>query len=394
MTAGSQGQGQGQEEALLADVIAAPDDDAPRLVYADFLQERGRPEDALRGELIVVQCERERLEREEKTTTLEYRRARWREEELLARLEGDYRRGFLHRWTLSTRDALCAIAEAPWAPLLETIVLRGDGALTFDARRLLALELPSEEPLWAPERGLPHPRLVPALLAARFTAPTEQTIRDLIEHDAPGLRHVTCVNGLRFTDHAFEAYAKTPSFAKLDRLALWRIEESEAYHFIEHAPPEASALTIVADDDVRTPLAMSSSFRRCPALSHVRELHVSVAYELEDVALLVRDAPHLERWTAPDGLSADAREAVAKGPLTERLRHLELSFGGYPDVADLVTAPWARLQSLALGNATIGPELAKAPALESLVELRLFGCQIAGDVEAAIRARWPRVRIE
>src|SRR5262245_60193175 len=37
---------------LFADVVAAPDDDAPRLVYADWLTERGNP----RGELIVVQC--------------------------------------------------------------------------------------------------------------------------------------------------------------------------------------------------------------------------------------------------------------------------------------------------------------------------------------------------
>ncbi|MBL8956574.1 MAG: TIGR02996 domain-containing protein, partial [Myxococcaceae bacterium] len=41
-------------EALLADVYAAPDDDAPRRVYADFLLERGDP----RGELITLQLAR------------------------------------------------------------------------------------------------------------------------------------------------------------------------------------------------------------------------------------------------------------------------------------------------------------------------------------------------
>jgi uncharacterized protein (TIGR02996 family) len=39
-------------DALLAAVIAAPDDDGPRLVLADYLIQRGDP----RGELIVVQC--------------------------------------------------------------------------------------------------------------------------------------------------------------------------------------------------------------------------------------------------------------------------------------------------------------------------------------------------
>ncbi len=44
-------------ERLLADVLAHPEDDAPRLVYADALQTAGDP----RGELIAVQCELARL---------------------------------------------------------------------------------------------------------------------------------------------------------------------------------------------------------------------------------------------------------------------------------------------------------------------------------------------
>ena len=42
------------EEELLAAVFAAPDDDAPRRVYADWLLERGDP----RGEFIQLQCAR------------------------------------------------------------------------------------------------------------------------------------------------------------------------------------------------------------------------------------------------------------------------------------------------------------------------------------------------
>jgi len=42
------------EDALLAQVAAAPDDDGPRLVYADWLLERGDP----RGELIALQFKR------------------------------------------------------------------------------------------------------------------------------------------------------------------------------------------------------------------------------------------------------------------------------------------------------------------------------------------------
>jgi len=34
------------ERALIQAIIAAPDDDLPRLVYADWLEEHGRPERA------------------------------------------------------------------------------------------------------------------------------------------------------------------------------------------------------------------------------------------------------------------------------------------------------------------------------------------------------------
>lgn len=40
------------ERKLLERILAAPDDDTPRLVYADWLSERGHP----RGELIVLEC--------------------------------------------------------------------------------------------------------------------------------------------------------------------------------------------------------------------------------------------------------------------------------------------------------------------------------------------------
>jgi uncharacterized protein (TIGR02996 family) len=50
--------GMSDEAALLAAIIAHPDEDAPRLIYADWLQENGQPE---RAEFIRVQTERERL---------------------------------------------------------------------------------------------------------------------------------------------------------------------------------------------------------------------------------------------------------------------------------------------------------------------------------------------
>jgi uncharacterized protein (TIGR02996 family) len=49
------------EDAFLADIVEHPSEDAPRLVYADWLDERGRPGDADRAEFIRLQCELVRL---------------------------------------------------------------------------------------------------------------------------------------------------------------------------------------------------------------------------------------------------------------------------------------------------------------------------------------------
>ena len=42
--------------AFLADIRAHPDDDAPRLIYADWLEETGGPTEAVRAEFIRLQC--------------------------------------------------------------------------------------------------------------------------------------------------------------------------------------------------------------------------------------------------------------------------------------------------------------------------------------------------
>jgi len=48
------------DPAFLRMIAATPDDDAPRLVYADVLDERGDPASVARAEFIRIQCERAR----------------------------------------------------------------------------------------------------------------------------------------------------------------------------------------------------------------------------------------------------------------------------------------------------------------------------------------------
>src|SRR5262245_11078330 len=48
----------GMEEVFLRDVPAAPDDDVPRRVYADWLMDQTDPHLSARGDFVHLQCER------------------------------------------------------------------------------------------------------------------------------------------------------------------------------------------------------------------------------------------------------------------------------------------------------------------------------------------------
>src|SRR3569832_268342 len=128
------------EAELIVDCAAAPDDDRPRLVYADFLQQRGDP----RGDFIALQCAYE-VARAADDDSLSVKLAkRWRK--LLDEHEVQwgagawsvlprsmkFRRGFIEHALLDDAEELGNVTTQlrPYAPLLRAIDLqRGLGAL-------------------------------------------------------------------------------------------------------------------------------------------------------------------------------------------------------------------------------------------------------------------------
>jgi uncharacterized protein (TIGR02996 family) len=91
---------------FLQHILAHPDDDAPRLIYADWLEERGDP----RGEFIRVQCELAAMHRydprrtdlEDRDNTLLKKHARRWAEPLLRYVKRlEFRRGFVERISVS-----------------------------------------------------------------------------------------------------------------------------------------------------------------------------------------------------------------------------------------------------------------------------------------------------
>ena len=162
---------------LVAAVAAAPDDDAPRLVYADWLIERGDP----LGELIALQCALARAEAtdemmEGETRAIERERALRRVYEdrwlgpLRAIVEAGWvmRRGFVEHVTAwRARDFVDHAAEISGrAPLLRSLAIGGDVVLASvpELRAVTTLVLEEAGPL---EAATFHPFVVGQLPAVR-----------------------------------------------------------------------------------------------------------------------------------------------------------------------------------------------------------------------------------
>jgi uncharacterized protein (TIGR02996 family) len=129
------------ERSLLAAIAADPEDDEPRIVYADWLLQAGDP----RGELIAVQCALERSRTPElaarERVLLERHEAEWLARAGLAAGEGRLHRGFIERVEASAARVAASIdriVELPCLRSLRTAVEWGgsDADLAMIADRL------------------------------------------------------------------------------------------------------------------------------------------------------------------------------------------------------------------------------------------------------------------
>jgi uncharacterized protein (TIGR02996 family) len=140
-----------EERALLAAVVAQPHEDGPRLVYADWLAERGDP----RGEFISLQCALERSTKrsppspeltERARALLAAHRATW-EPKLGPDFSWHFHRGFVWGVEATASQLLGTGASLlSTAPTLASVVVR---RIDVDVEAWLA---------WPPPRGGSQPR--------------------------------------------------------------------------------------------------------------------------------------------------------------------------------------------------------------------------------------------
>jgi uncharacterized protein (TIGR02996 family) len=123
-----------KDRAFLQAIVSAGDDDTPRLVYADWLEEHGKPE---RAEFIRLQCAMERLSvddlRRRELETRERALLERHEQEWAAPLRGrvegwEFRRGFVEQVVFYRKPFRAEVAALRrFAPVREFIVVTGGG---------------------------------------------------------------------------------------------------------------------------------------------------------------------------------------------------------------------------------------------------------------------------
>ncbi|MBN9119880.1 MAG: TIGR02996 domain-containing protein, partial [Planctomycetes bacterium] len=313
-------------------IEAQPEDDTPRLVYADWLDEHAASDvDRARADLIRVQCWREREPPGERRVALAGREGGLLVlygREWVKPLPGDlndaltdFRRGFLDPVTLPAAGfASHAKHLSEQAPLFHVRLVRARDAMKAIAAR--------PELSFVRRLTLAGAWVQNAELTALAPAPHLDNLQQLdLSHNQIGIRGATDL-----------ATARAPALRELR---------------LERNPIKDRGLLALAQAD-------------WPALEHL-------------------DATECGLRFAPAGL--------ADGPLVRRLVSLQLSRN--PDVPAsawlrLAAAPWGRLERLDLSNPTVTDAVAEAlaanPALAGLRVLHLGAATITARGARAILA--------
>nr|MBA3540503.1 TIGR02996 domain-containing protein [Deltaproteobacteria bacterium] len=238
-----------QAEALVDDVFATPDDDAPRVVLADRLQELGRP----RGELIALQL----AEAEGSGTEEGARRAdailetHWKTwmgtlADVVASVQ--FRRGFP---TVIEIDATSSTQWAGYAshPLLATVeevIAHPEVLATFLASPTLGLvrrvRIEADAVVKVIEER--RPASLRAISSTRWEGQPHG--RRFVDRVLPLLAHLPAVDTLacgRPTRPMLAALLESPAFAQIAQLHVLASSDEEAFALWRRLPPHVTQYT-------------------------------------------------------------------------------------------------------------------------------------------------------
>jgi uncharacterized protein (TIGR02996 family) len=375
-------------EGFLQAILETPDDEAPRLIYADWLEDNGDPR---RAEFIRLQCRLaatdesdpdrlDLLDRERELLTV-YRQ-RWlpaQPDVLAKRLwANDFVRGFFARLHLPA-TALLEHGEQLFHtyPVEELHVQDAGGHLTDLARRPWLAGVSSLD--------LSQTVLTPDDLQALFASPYLDRLRNL---------------NLRSAGLTAEGVEQLIRWPRLRQLASFSVANHnfgrDKAHLANQIGPEwwqrllaSPHLERLTSLTLNEPLAVADLHRIVHAsglasLTHLHLNYCKIPAEGWRVLGLTQGLPALEHLTV-NGMDDEGCASLAGSPLLARLDTLRTNFTDFGSLGAtaLAASPYlARLRCLELIQCKVGPEEAKALAsarFGSLAELSLFSCKIGPE---------------
>jgi uncharacterized protein (TIGR02996 family) len=381
-------QAMSQADAFLAAIREAPDDDTPRLVYADWLDDQG---DADRAAFIRAQVRLarlapgcpDRLDLEDEADDLLRRHPEWagRLPELARAWE--FRRGFVESVTLASGTYLSyASSLVAEFPLREVCFVGGEQQLVFLAR---SPHLAGVETL-AFRRALPYDRLHSYDFRELFASPhlgrltaldlsscavEWPAVRELLASPLLArLKRLDLSDNMGIADQAVRQLAQTPAARSLEVLRLGGTSLTTAGLRDLFTAPCLSGLTHLDLTGCRsagwlTP-AEAAQAAAGPLPPRLTGLNVNGVLRAEAALALAR-SPHVARRTALR-LSGHAARLSAL-----RLSGAEAGDALAAALAELPPAPGLKVLDLSYNK--VGPAgaqaLAEAPSLAGLTELHL-----------------------
>jgi len=375
------------EPELVAHIVAAPDEDGPRLVYADWLSDRGDP----RGELIVVQCALAVADRDDRpaheTNPLREREReieashweRWREPALAIAIgRYTFRRGFIEVLDVLQPDIDGARLREV-CPLLRAI--RTPQATVNDVFRTIDA-LPLDE--------LTIYKITDALVIHRvFDDPRFERLRRLELHYQSGRPHLNELARLRIPLRRLALrFDRTQPFDEPALLAHLTAHPARgALRSLDLAHARAEELGVLERLPELEELTLTScSFAAQELLPLALPRLMSLAItdsvmEALDPALLIAAFPALRRLRLSNARLGDrAALSIAASPHAARLRRLDLSNNHISPVGARALADSEHLRGLVsldlTGNANA------ASALDH-VRMSLMNAEVRGDSVAS-----------
>jgi uncharacterized protein (TIGR02996 family) len=371
-------------QGFLQDVREHPDDDTPRLVYADWLEEKGTPTDTARAAFIRTQCrlaplaldDPERLELQEQADELLLRH----EDEWVGPLrdladDWQFERGFVERVRISGEAFLANADRLTAATPLRAVELRVDSKDLPELAgcpHLSHLEVLDLRRCRLPDAALLHLVRSPHLgrLRAldldsnRIEGPFVQALAgsDLL----PRLRRLDLTENFSVGDRAARLLAESPGSANLETLRIAHVNLTpDGLRAIFQSPHlgRLTALDAAAARETfwwqRQAPGWMRDVAASPVMDNLTSLDFTHLVAPDDLPLLV-SRPRRARWSA---------------------LYLRGGFGGAGGARILAESPQlASLTTLDLRANNLGPEgakaLAESPHLASLTVLNLFSNQL------------------